>query len=133
MSRLDVPPSVVTAPPGWLADPRRRVTFDCATLTLLALTVAVCAIPALAAARPGVLLLGFCLVPGCAALTRLEVEGLAEAATLAVGFSLSLLTAGALVMVWTGWWHPYGWAGLLGAISALLLLVDLFGARGTWR
>jgi hypothetical protein len=118
---------------GWLADPRRRLAFDCGALALLALTVAVCAIPALDPARVGILMLGFCLVPGCALLTRLEVEGLAEAATLAVAISLSLLTAGALVMAWTGWWHPYAWGGVLGALSAMALLVDLLDARYAWR
>jgi hypothetical protein len=118
----------------WLAEPRRRITFDCAALVLLALTVAACAVPALSAARPAVLVVGFCLVPGCAALTRLDVDGVAEAATIAIVLSLTLLTAGSLAMVWTGWWHPFAWGALMAGASACLLLVDLAaGALGKWR
>jgi hypothetical protein len=119
---------------SWLAAPRRRAAFDCAALLGLALSVVVCVVPALATARPAILTLGFCLVPGCAMLTRLDVDGIAEAAALAIVLGLSLLTAGSLVMVWTGWWHPFGWGVAVAVASACLLLVDLASAvQGKWR
>ncbi len=134
MSDLRLEESGPLNPGSWLADPRRRVAFDCAALVGLVVTVLVCVVPALAPARTGVLLLGFCLVPGCAALTRLDVDGLAEATTLAIVLGFSLLSIGSLVMVWAGWWHPDVLGVVVGGASAGFLLADLASAaRRAWR
>jgi hypothetical protein len=111
-----------------------RLALDCGALALAALAAAACIAPALAAARPALMLLAFCLVPGGAVLTLLPARGAAEAATLAVALGLGLLTAGASVMVWSGWWHAFGFAASVGVLAAAALLVDLVrGARGAWR
>ncbi len=120
------PPAVASASgAGWLEDPRRRATADCLLLVLAAATVAVCLLQAHGAARLLLVLAAACLIPGGALLTRLPVEDAVEAFGLTVGLGLTIETFGALAMVWTGWWHPFGWAIVLGAIACAVLAVDL--------
>ncbi|HEY5287846.1 MAG TPA: hypothetical protein VIJ50_12140 [Solirubrobacteraceae bacterium] len=110
---------------GWLGDPRRCAGADAALLVLAAATVAVCLLQSHGAARLLLVLAAACLIPGGALLTRLPVEDALEAFGLAVGFGFTIEAFGALAMVWTSWWHPFGWAIILGAISCAVLTVDL--------
>ncbi|MFZ2112582.1 MAG: hypothetical protein WAU77_02485 [Solirubrobacteraceae bacterium] len=120
------PPSVTsTSSTGWLEDPRRRATADGLLLVLAAATVAVCLLQSHGPARLLLVLAAACLIPGGALLTRLPVEDAVEAFGLAVGLGLTIETFGALAMVWTGWWHPFGWAIVLGAVACAVLAVDL--------
>ncbi len=110
---------------GWLGNPRRRATAEFLLLLLAIATVAVCLLETHGAARLLLLLAAACLIPGSALLTLLPVEDPLEAFGLAVGLGFTIETAGALVMVWTGWWHPMGWAVVLGAIACAMLAADL--------
>jgi uncharacterized membrane protein len=110
---------------GWLGDPRRCATFDGLLLVLAAATVAVCLLQSHGAARLLLVLAAACLIPGGALLTRLPVEDELEAFGLAVGFGFTIEAFGALAMVWTGWWHPFGWAIVLGLVACAVLAIDL--------
>jgi hypothetical protein len=110
---------------GWLGDPRRCVTADGLLLVLAAVTVAVCLLQSHGAARLLLVLAAACLIPGSALLTRLPVEDAIEACALAIGLGFAIEAAGALVMVWSGWWHPFGWAIVLGAVACAVLAIDL--------
>lgn len=110
---------------GWLGNPRRCATADGLLLVLAAATVAVCLLQSHGAARLLLVLAAACLIPGSALLTRLSVEDTLEAFALAIGLGLTIETVGALAMIWTGWWHPLGWAIALGALACALLAVDL--------
>jgi hypothetical protein len=110
---------------GWLGDPRRCATADGLLLALAAATVAVCLLQSHGAARLLLVLAAACLIPGSALLTRLSVEDAVEACGLAIGLGFAIEAAGALVMVWTGWWHPFGLAIALGTVSCVLLAIDL--------
>jgi hypothetical protein len=110
---------------GWLGDPRRCATADGLLLVLAAATVAVCLLQSHGAARLLLVLAAACLIPGGALLTRLPVEDELEAFGLAVGFGFTIEAFGALAMVWTGWWHPFGWAIVLGAVACSVLAIDL--------
>src|SRR6202042_804663 len=104
---------------------RRCVTADCLLLILAAATVAVCLVNTNSMVRPLLVLVAACLVPGGAILTRLPVEDLLEALALAVCLGFSIEAAGALAMVWTGWWHPFGWAIALVAAAGVMFVLDL--------
>lgn len=131
------PPSALSAPASgspaqragghtrWLGDPRRCVVADCALLVLAAVAVAVCLLSAHGVARLLLVLAGACVIPGSALLTRLPMEDALEAVGLAVGLGFSIEAAGALVMVWTGWWHPYGWALALVGAACVMFVLDL--------
>ncbi len=121
----DSPAATSESRRGWLGDPRRCATADGLLLVLAAATVAVCLLQSHGAARLLLLLAAACLIPGGALLTRLPVEDVVEACGLAIGLGFAIETAGALVMVWTGWWHPFGWAIVLGAVSCAVLAIDL--------
>jgi hypothetical protein len=92
---------------------------------LAAATVAVCLLQTHGAARLLLVLAAACLIPGGALLTRLPVEDAVEAFGLAVGLGFTIEAFGALAMVWTGWWHPFGWAIVLGTVACAVLAVDL--------
>jgi hypothetical protein len=111
--------------PRWLGDPRRCVIADCFLLVLAATTVVVCLLETHSTARLLLVLAAACLIPGGALLTRLPVEDVLEAFGLAVGLGFTIEAAGALVMVWTGWWHPFGWVIVLGAVACAVLVLDL--------
>jgi hypothetical protein len=111
--------------PVWLGDPRRCASADCALLALAALAATGTLAPGSGLLRPLLVLLAACVVPGAALLTRVEVHDLLEAAGLAVAFSLGVEGAGALAMVWTGWWHPLAWGLTLLAAACSMFLLDL--------
>jgi hypothetical protein len=95
-------------------------------MILLALAaVAACLISAHGAVRLLLVLAAACVVPGGALLTRFAVEDVLEACALAVGLGFGIETIGALAMVWTGWWHPFGWALALVGAACVMLLLDL--------
>jgi hypothetical protein len=109
----------------WLGDPRRCVIADCSLLILAAATVVVCLLQTHSTARLLLLLAAACLIPGSALLTRMSVEDVLEAFGLAVGFGFAIDAAGALGMVWTGWWHPFGYALALGIAACGMIALDL--------
>jgi uncharacterized membrane protein len=111
--------------PRWLGDPRRCVTADCLLLVLAAATVAVCLADTHSIARPLLVLAAACLLPGGALLTRLPVEDELEALGLAVSLSFCIEAVGTLAMIWTGWWHPFGWALAPVAAACVMLVLDL--------
>jgi uncharacterized membrane protein len=111
--------------PRWLGDPRRCVTADCLLLILATVAVAVCLVDTNSTARLPLVLAAACLIPGGALLTRLPVEDVLEALGLAVSLGFCIEAAGALAMVWTGWWHPFGWALTLVTAASVLLVLDL--------
>jgi hypothetical protein len=86
--------------------------------------------------RPLLVVLAASLVPGAALLTRLPAQDPLETVAIAITASLCIESIGALVMVWTGWWHPVGWALGLTAVACVMFALDLRGiviARGTRR
>jgi hypothetical protein len=111
--------------PGWLGDPRRCVAADCLLLSLAAATIAVCLLDTHSNARLLLILAAACLVPGGALLTRLPVEDPLEAFGLAVGLGFTIEAIGTLAMIWTGWWHPLGWAMVLVSAACVMFLLDL--------
>jgi hypothetical protein len=113
------------APPPWLGDPRRCVVADCLLLSLGAATIAACLVDTHSIARLLLVLAAACLIPGGALLTRLPVEDVLEAFGLAVGLGFTIEATGALAMVWTGWWHPFGWGLALVAAACVMFLLDL--------
>lgn len=110
---------------GWLGNPRRRATAELLLLLLAIATVAVCLLETHGAARLLLSLAAACLIPGGALLTRLPVEDGLEAVGLAVGLGFTIEAVGALAMVWTGWWHPFGWGIALGTVACGALALDL--------
>ncbi len=109
----------------WLGDPRRCVIADSFLLALAAATLAACLLGAHSSARLLLLLAAACLIPGGALLTRLSVEDALEAVGLAVGLGFSIEAVGTLGMIWTGWWHPFGWALVLVGAACAMLALDL--------
>jgi hypothetical protein len=108
-----------------LGDPRRCVIADSFLLALAAATLATCLFGAHSSARLLLLLAAACLIPGGALLTRLSVEDVLEAVGLAVGLGFSIEAVGTLGMIWAGWWHPFGWALVLGGAACAMLALDL--------
>jgi uncharacterized membrane protein len=111
--------------PVWLGDPRRCVAADCLLLSLAAATIAVCLLAPDSIARLLLVLAAACLVPGGALLTRLPVEDPLEAFGLAVGLGFTIEAIGTLAMIWTGWWHPLGWAIVLVSAACGMFVLDL--------
>jgi hypothetical protein len=107
------------------AQARRRVLADCLLLALGAGALAASLAGGHSAGRLLLDLCAFCLLPGGAVLTRLECDGLVAAAALAVAISFCVEGAGALVMVWSGWWHPFGFALVLLLAAEAALAADL--------
>ncbi len=129
MSVVAVPQSAETpesgAPRSWLGSPRQSIAADSLLLALAAATAIVCLLGTHGAARLLLVLASACLLPGCALLTRLPVEDALEGFGLAVGLGFTIEAIGALAMVWTGWWHPFGWAIALGVAACSALALDL--------
>lgn len=126
------PPSKPAPKTSW-GDAKRGVAID---ISLLALGLAAAAAIALGGSGVVRLLIVFVaasLIPGGALLTRLETNDVATALGLALGLSLGVEAVGALVMVWTGWWHPLGFSILLVAAACLLLGSDLQHSIRTLR
>lgn len=110
---------------GWLRDPRRSAAADFFLLTLAVITVAVSVAAITSTVRLLLVLACACVIPGSALLTRLSVDDVLEGFTLAVALSFVVEAAGALAMIWTGWWHPLGWAIAVVVIASVVLLRDL--------
>jgi hypothetical protein len=53
------------------------------------------------------------------------VEDPLEAFGLAVGLGFTIEAIGTLAMIWTGWWHPLGWAIVLVTVACVMFLLDL--------
>jgi hypothetical protein len=109
----------------WTGDLGRRTAIDCLLLALAATAIAVSVLGA-GGTAPLLLVLGAtCLVPGGALLTRLPADDLLSAFSLAVGLSFCIEATGALVMIWTGWWHPVGFSFAIVALASAMLVLDL--------
>jgi hypothetical protein len=93
-------------------------------------SIAVCVAGANGAFRLVLVFVTATLLPGAALLTRLGFDDALERCALAVGLSLGIEAAGSLAMVWTGWWHPEGWALVLVLCSCVLVGVDAVSALG---
>lgn len=123
-----VGPPAVDPPPrserGPGTPPWHRAIFDLLLLTIAAAALVAC-VADLGAARPLLLLGAACLLPGGALLALLPVDENLERLAIAIGLSLAIETAAATVMVWTGWWHPFGLAAVLGILGSGILLLDL--------
>jgi hypothetical protein len=120
------PPHVVEAPKApWLRNPRWSAAADGLLLLLAALTAVACLAGTHGIERPLLVLAAVCFVPGAAVLTLLRARDLLEGVVLAVVLGTSILTAVALPMIWTGWWHPAEAAAVTAIAAALLLALDL--------
>lgn len=121
-----LPPEVADLPErAWLRNPRWSAAADSLLLLLAALTAVACLTGTHAVERPLLVLAAVCLVPGGAVLTLLRVRDLLEGVVLAAVLGVSILTAVALPMIWTGWWHPAEAAAGTMIAAALALAVDL--------
>lgn len=113
----------------------KRVAAECGLLALVLSTVAVSVTGVSGVARLLFVLAAACLVPGGALLTRLSTDDLLSTFGLAVGLSLCIEAVGALVMIWTGWWHPLGFSLALVALACAVLILDLrqtLATRSGW-
>jgi hypothetical protein len=126
-------PKTSSARTRWLGDARRCVIADVLLLVLAGATVAVCLLDTHGALRLLLLLAAACLIPGGALLTRLPSDGVLEAVGLAVALGFSVEASGALVMIWTGWWHPVAWAAILGSVASMTFAFDLQRSVATLR
>ncbi len=113
----------VRAPPP-AGEDSHRLLIDAALLLLIAGGAAAIA-GAFGGARPFVVFVAACLVPGGALLTRLRVGDPAAAVGLAIGLSLGVEIVGSLALVWSGFWHPVLLAAVLGVGSTALIGSDL--------
>jgi hypothetical protein len=104
---------------------RQRLAADSLLLLLAAATAAICLGETNTQLRLLLVLVSACLVPGGAMLTRLPVEDPLEAIGLAASLGFCIEALGALAMVWTGWWHPFGWAATVLAVASLVLALDI--------
>jgi hypothetical protein len=59
-----------------------------------------------------------CLGPGCAILAHLPIGDAPTAWALALGFSLTLVTAAATALALLAWWRPVAAAMILGGLTA---------------
>jgi hypothetical protein len=121
------------SPPRGLGSPRRRAAVDCLLLLLAAVTAASCLADPHGTVRVLAVLAAACLIPGGALLTRLPVEEPFEAVGLAVGLGFTVEAAGALAMLWIGFWHPVAWALVLGGVACAMLAIDLRAVAATLR
>lgn len=119
------PSAVQDIRPGWLGDARRSATADCVLLLLVALAATASLVDGSGVARALLVGMAACLVPGAGLLTGLPSQEPLEALALAVTASLCIEAACALVMIWTGWWHPVGLALALTGVAAVMFALDL--------
>jgi hypothetical protein len=112
-------------PRPWLGDARRCIAADCLLLALAGSALAVCLADGRSVSRLLLVLGAACLVPGCAVLTRLPVANAFEAVGIGVSLGFCIEAAGALAMVWTGWWHPFVLAITITAAASVMLAADL--------
>jgi hypothetical protein len=104
-------------------------------VSLIGLALALClaclvVLPAPVAARA---IVGFTVLftlPGAAILTRVRIADPLAALATAIALSLSVDTAVALLMIWTGWWRPGAAAAVLLTTACGLFILDLYSARG---
>jgi hypothetical protein len=122
---IDLDDAAVEVRAPWPSKPKDQALLDCGLLALTFAAVAVCLIDDHGLARLLIVAAATCLAPGGAILRRLSVDESTGFIGLAICFSFAVETAGALIMVWTGWWHPFGYAVALACAATALLLFDL--------
>jgi hypothetical protein len=103
-----------------------RLLLDFVLIALVAGTAVVVAFGGSSAVRLITVLVAFCVVPGAAFLGRVPLEDdFVGSLGLAIALSLAAETAVALIMIWTGWWHPRTLAFALGVASCSPVFFDL--------
>lgn len=111
-----------------MLDRRDRLRIDVALIVLTVLLV-LSAVLSLEGPRTGLALVVFVLLPGAAVLTLVPVRSFLSWFLLSVLLSLAVETLTSLVTLWVHAWHPVGLASVLGAVSVVLLVLDLLRAR----
>jgi hypothetical protein len=114
-------------------EPARRVLTDASLISLIVFSAGVCLLGAPATVRVLTVLLAASLAPGVALLRFLPEDNIASSLAVAVSLSLSIETAGALLMLWSRSWHAVAFAVLVGGLAAALLIVDLARHARMWR
>lgn len=104
---------------------RLRRNVELALLGLLLIAPLTIALPMPQVIRVLVVLAAVMLAPGAAAVARLPFSQVGVYVAVVIAVSMAIGVAGATVSLWVGWWHPYLLAGLLGAASFALLVLDV--------
>ncbi|BCJ40223.1 hypothetical protein GCM10010168_30810 [Actinoplanes ianthinogenes] len=102
---------------------RHRTAADVVLLLLLAATAALTQAGS-SGPRTAIALITVLLVPGGAIITLLRVGDVGQWFGIAISLSLAVVALGAFPMLWLGW-RPAVLGAVLGAASAVLLLLDL--------
>jgi hypothetical protein len=113
---------------GLWEGPNRRLI----SLTGLLLTLLLACLIGLSVGAPARGIVAFAVlltVPGAAILTRMRDIDPLVALLSAVILSLTVETAVALIMIWTGWWYPAAAAAALLAGSCAVFVHDLWPVR----
>lgn len=103
---------------------RHRVLVDSSLLVLAAAAVLATVLP-IPEVRPFLVIAAALVLPGAAIVTRLRVQEPIATAALIISLSLAVDTAGALLLVWTGSFHPGALAADIVGASSALIFIDL--------
>jgi hypothetical protein len=106
---------------------------DALLIGLIVLAAVLGLLDAPAPPRVTILLLAALLGPGGALLKLLPRDNMTGSLAVAVSLSLSIEIAGALLMAWARWWHPLGFALVVGGFAVGVLMIDLSRHRGAPR
>jgi hypothetical protein len=107
-----------------VAQPFRAVLAAFA-LSLVPVTAVVLLLAHNAGVKFGFLLLASAVVPGTAALARIELRTLSQTISGVVAVGISISTVGSLGLAWARWFHPLPLAIALSALSMPILAFDL--------
>jgi len=99
--------------------------LDALALSFVPFTALVLLLISSASVKFSCLLIASALVPGTAALVRLELRTLSQCISGIVAVGIAISAAGSVGLAWAGWFHPLYLAVALGAISAPVLGWDL--------
>jgi hypothetical protein len=101
-----------------------RVPLDCGALALAAGAFLASVVP-LPSVRAYLIFAAALLLPGTAIMTRLHLGDLLATVSLAIGLSLAIDVAAALILVWSGWYHAAVVAAGLVVLSSGMIVADL--------
>jgi len=99
--------------------------LDALALLFVPLTALVLLLISSASVKFSCVLIASALVPGTAALVRLELRTLSQTISGIIAVGISISAAGSLGLAWAGWFHPVYLAIAFGAISTPVLGWDL--------
>jgi hypothetical protein len=122
-----------SAPSSWPGSPRARLGADAMLLAVGALTLLACLITINRTLRISLVLASACVLPGGALATRLRVTDGLEALVIAVTLGFCVQALGAMVMAFSGWWHPFAWGLTLLIGSSVGVAWDLGDALASLR